>query len=467
MVREGIPPPALRRFGGLSDRLRSLGADRHSALLLLLSLTVVVFTLVTFLGQYSFFQRLDVRVNHRLLNSARAWADYGFWKLGGFLNFQYDYAGNANPQGLFLYRSHVPIYALLHYLAFSLNGEQGYWLVVGWIPVMAAFAVSLSLAVIAYHSSVRDGAGSFRPSSWCVAPIIPATIAFAIAFPSEPIWSLAWNIFDGSLSLVLLLVGIAVCVSSRRRHAWEAIGVGFILLSAFVCARFGILLALVMAAVKFLSAAAESRVHDQATERAPFRWTIILAAFLLASSHFAHIWIGQKVLGISLGGQKILYRLGLTHLFREEGQNRIDYHTPLSTFTFLWRQSEAAIGALPPWMNSYHFLVWTLAIVCFTVIVSRVRDFPGKPFWDVLLLLPLAWCVLFNQSAAEHPDLVGILWLPAFVLGLSSGCTALYARLASRWRRAAAVWWTGGLLYLLFLWQIQYFLRAYPQMRGS
>ena len=61
--------------------------------MILLSLVIAVFTLITFLGEYSFFDRLDVRANHRLLNSAKAWSDYSFWKLGGFLNFQYGYAG--------------------------------------------------------------------------------------------------------------------------------------------------------------------------------------------------------------------------------------------------------------------------------------------------------------------------------------------------------------------------------------
>ena len=162
-----------------------------------------------------------------------------------------------------------------------------------------------------------------------------------------------------------------------------------------------------------------------------------------------------------------MYRLGFTHLFRERGQDDLDYHTPLSTFTFLWRQSEEAIRDLPSWMNTYHFIVWTVAVVGFAFVVCRAKDFAGKEYWDVLLLLPLTWCLVLNQSAAEHPDLVAILWLPAYVLGLASGLSMLYRLLAARFRRAAALWGAGSLLYLFSLWQVQYFLRAYPQMHGS
>ena len=94
--------------------------------MILLSLVIAVFTIISFLGEYSFFDRLDVRANHRLLNSAKAWSDYSFWKLGGFLNFQYGYAGPDHWGELFIYRFHVPLYAIPHWFGFSLAQEDGF-----------------------------------------------------------------------------------------------------------------------------------------------------------------------------------------------------------------------------------------------------------------------------------------------------------------------------------------------------
>lgn len=440
--------------------------------MLLVSLSTAIFALVTLLGEYSFFQRLDVKHNQRLLNSARAWIDHGFWNLGGFLHFQSSYEGQQR-EGLFLYKSHVSIYVLPHYFGLSLAGEEGFWAVVGWIPLVSSLLISLSLMVIAHRTTASLVGSSDRKRALGGIPWVAGAAAFAIAFSSEPIWSMAWNTFDGTLSMVFLLNAAAISLIGNGERRWDWLSTLFLLVSALVCARFGILLAIAMAMVKFL---ADKEARDGAgggdlagdgialINRPPFRWVVIMGAFLLGASHYLRVFIYQEFLGFTLGGQSALYRFGFTHLFKQEGQDYIDYHTPLSTFTFLWRQSEAAIDGLPSWMNSYHFIVWTFAVLCFAFLVARKRSYPQKPFWELLLLLPLIWSVLLNQSTGEHPDLIAIFWLPAYVLGLSSALTWLYQKLSITFRRSAALWFTGTLLYLLTLWQIQYFLRAYPQL---
>ncbi|CAK6686695.1 hypothetical protein BBFGKLBO_00065 [Synechococcus sp. CBW1107] len=402
------------------------------------------------------------------MNSVRAWTDYGFWNLGGFLNFEYDYTGPPQ-ENLLLYKSHVSLYALPHYFAYSLAGERGYWLVVGWIPVLSALVIALSLAVIAFCSTASLVADSVPGRRFRGTPWVAGAAAFSIAFTSEPIWSMAWDTFDGSLSILLLIVSGAIAIGRGNRPLWNGLSTSFLLLSALVCGRFGILLAIVLMVVKLTTSGRRLRPGKKgmslAAEEQPWlRWPVITATLLLGAVHYLRVFVYEKFLGFALHGQNPWYRLGFTHLFKEQGQADIDYQTPLSAFTFLWRQSEEAIGLLPPYMNSYHFLIWTFAVLSFAFLASRKRYFPEKSYWEVFLLLPLIWSLLLNQSTAEHPDLTAIFWLPAYVLGLSSALSWLYRFLCHRLRKAAALWWTASCLYLLFLWQIQYFLRAYPQL---
>lgn len=443
----------------LEGWLQRVDAGREELVLAAVALLSAGLTLATIVQRYALFTRLESLHNSRLLDSAQAWIDHGFWRLGGFLLFQRDYSGQMPTE---LYKSHVPFYVLPHYWALRWGGESGFWSVVGWIPILTAVVVATCLALIAWRASL-DWFAAGRPDpvarglSW-----VAGTSAFTVAFASEPVWSLTWNSFDGSLAMVLLLVAMALTVSRRgsSRGGWLPLAV--LVLSALSCSRFGVFLGLALLAVRWLSSSGEGGV-PVGVNGVWFRWPTIALVLAAGSVHQLWIQLAPRLFDFRLWGTAMLYRMGLTHWYKDEGQGTLPYQTPLSGFTFLWRQSENAIGELPTWMNSYHLLIWGLALVVFAVVVARRRVFAERPLLEILLVLPLLWTLLLNQSAAEHPDLVCILWLPAYVLGWAFAFAWLYRWLARRLRRVAALWLVGGLLFMHFLWQIQYFLRAYPR----
>ncbi|MCT0246602.1 MULTISPECIES: hypothetical protein [unclassified Synechococcus] len=438
---------------------RRADGSREGMVVVGVSLFTAGLTLITLLRQYSLYARVGSVHTTRLLNSAQAWIDHGFWNLGGFLLFQRDYGGEFPEQ---LYKSHVSLYALPHFIGLSLGGEAGFAAVVVAIPVITALVMALGLAVIAFYAclgQVSSGSdeGSSRSMAW-----VAGGVAFSVAFSSEPVWGLAWNNFDGSLAILLLVVSVAISVAKPACRSWQKVSTFFLLLSALSCGRFGILLAFVLSLVKLMAPPAPT-VIAASLRRPFFRWPIIAGIFFLAASHYIRVWVYETWFGFSFFGSDALLRMGLTHWYKELGQQNIDYQTPLSAFTFLWRQSENAIGELPAWMNTYHFLVWVFAAAVFALVVASRSSYPARPFLEVFLLVPLCWSLLLNQSAAEHPDLVAILWLPVYVLGWSLFLAGLFRFVCHRWRRTAALWCVGSILYLLFLWQVQYFLRAYPK----
>jgi hypothetical protein len=262
---------------------------------------------------------------------------------------------------------------------------------------------------------------------------------------------------------VLLLVAMALTVCRRGCSRGNWLPLVFLVVSAFCCARFGVILGLALLLVRLLSSSGAGGV-PVAANGAWFRWPTILAVVAAGAIHHGWIFVAQRFLGLEFRGSEMLYRMGLTHWYKTQGQGDLPYQTPLSGFTFLWRQSENAIDKLPSWMNTYHLLIWGLGLVVFVLVVARRRVFAERPLLEILLVLPLVWTLLLNQSAAEHPDLISLLWLPAFVLGWAFGFAWLYRWVTRRFRRVAALWLTGGLLYMLNLWQIQYFLRAYSRL---
>ena len=78
---------------------------------------------------------------------------------------------------------------------------------------------------------------------------------------------------------------------------------------------------------------------------------------------------------------------------------------------------------------------------------------------------PLIWGVLINQSVAEHPDIHAIAWAVPFALGLVMvvvrSVEVVRVRFGLFWSITIGAWAS----YWLFLWQVQYFLRAYPALR--
>jgi hypothetical protein len=153
--------------------------------------------------------------------------------------------------------------------------------------------------------------------------------------------------------------------------------------------------------------------------------------------------------------------MGLTAWWEHAGQGPLDYKTPLDAFTFIWNQSEVVINKLPLWLSFHHALVWSVALISTACLVGEKKCFYARPYLLILLLPILIWTVFLNQSAAEHPDLISILWLPAYVLGVATLFGRLFAFLCIRIRRNQAYLYIALLLWLFFLWQFQYFMRAY------
>lgn len=105
-----------------------------------------------------------------------------------------------------------------------------------------------------------------------------------------------------------------------------------------------------------------------------------------------------------------------------------------------------------------------MAIVAMAMVAGNRRFSSARPCLELLLFLPLVWTILLNQSAAEHPDLVAILWLPSYVLGLAFMAAQLFACLHRHLQKSHCYLYMTGLLWLFFLWQNQYFVRACPQL---
>ncbi|MCP9916694.1 hypothetical protein [Cyanobium sp. ATX 6F1] len=440
-----------------SSKIRFIGC-REELLLASSAVATALLTLYLFIIKYGLFSKLESDCNLRLLNSSLAWIDHGYWKLGGFLYFQEEYDGTLP---LNLYKSHSPYYVLPHFWATSHAGKDAFWVVTGLIPVLVAFVLSLALAVIAW-GSIKALSTNHSWAKLRGAPFVGATAAFSITFTSEPIWSLAWNSFDGSYSIVFLTVAIALtCLFNGRLIRW--LSMLFVLLASLACARFGLVMLTSLLIIRFIALARRTSGARFAGS-AFFSWPVIGLVFLLSMSHFVRVALAARLLGLQFRGSDLLPRMGLSSWWERAGQGPLNYLTPLDAFTFLWRQSGNVINNLPIWISIHHLMIWTLAIVSMAMVMGARNFFPTRPCLELLLFLPLTWTILLNQSAAEHPDLVAILWVPSYVLGLAFLATQLFAFLRRHLRKTHCYLYMSGLLWLFFLWQNQYIMRAYPQL---
>jgi hypothetical protein len=377
--------------------------------------------------------------------------------LGGFLYFQDMYDGRIPAV---LYKSHNPYYALSHFLALWLGGEDAFWAVTGIIPTLSAIILGLAMAVI-----VWGGISGFScKARWARvegAPLVGAVAAFSITFSSEPIWSLSWNSFDGSYSIILMSTAIAVAFVAGERLLMRGLSVLLLLLSALICARFGLVMVVSLMVIRLFSIARHcSEVAFPGS--AFFSWPVIVLSTLASLTHFAQVALATQLLGLKFFGSEPLQRMGLSARWEHLGQGPLNYLNPLDAFTFLWRQSEVVIGKLPVWISIHHFMIWSIAIVAFALVAADKRFFLARPCLELLLFLPLTWTILLNESAAEHPDLIAILWLPSYALGLSFLMTMLFALMSRRINKLHNYLYMLGILWLFFLWQIQYLLRSYP-----
>ena len=415
-------------------------------------------TLYLYIYKYHIFERLGSEHNKRLLNSARAWIDHGYWKLSGFLYFNEDYSGSF-PESL--YRSHSPFYVLPHYFALRDGGESSFWLIVGLIPIITAFVLSASLAGLTWVL-VRSLPANHRWADVRGSAFVSAVSAFSITFTSEPIWSLIWNTFDGSAALLVFVISITIALacSSARFRQFDWLPSLLLILSALLCSRFGLALTV---AILFIRLTEDTHIkkHGQILKSSIFSWPVIGLVLLASLSHFLRLSIASRWQGLRFRGGDLFGRMGLTAWWEHAGQGPLDYKTPLDAFTFIWNQSEVVINKLPLWLSFHHAIVWSVALISTACLVGEKKYFYTRPYLLMLLLPILIWTVFLNQSATEHPDLISILWLPAYVLGAATLFGRLFAFLCVRIRRNQAYLYIALLLWLFFLWQFQYFMRAY------
>lgn len=168
-----------------------------------------------------------------------------------------------------------------------------------------------------------------------------------------------------------------------------------------------------------------------------------------------------------LSGSSMLNRFGLSHKIKGKGQSDLDYDSIGQAFGFAWRQSELAIKQLPLTMHLEHLVLYLLAAVGLLWLLWQLCRYQSSYMGAVVLVTapPLIWGVLINQSVAEHPDIHSIVWAIPFSLGLVMlvvrSVEIVCLRFDLFWSFTIATWAS----YWLFLWQVQYFLRAYPALR--
>lgn len=436
---------------------RQAGSRVENGLLISVLVVTTGLFLYTVVDKHRLFHHLLSHHNLRLLNSARAWIDHGFWRLGGLLSWQEGRYDPALPGSL--YQSHRPFYVLPHWLALQWRGEHGFWGWVGTVPIAAAFLLASAIGVIAATLAGQTSLGEpQRPRRQAALAKVAFVSGFVVTFPQETIWSLAWNSFDGSFSLIAYLVAIALLAASLRHPKLTPASRAGLYLASLLCARFGIVVALTVLLVGW------GNRRLPAALAAVLRPRTAVICLLLGLSHYLHLAVAEALSGLPLRGADLLYRMGLTAEMIHRGQGDLDYDSMLQVFTFMWRQSEDVIGKLPVWVNLEHLLFHLLGLGFFAVVLLRSWRREARPLLELLLLPALIWSISLNQSASEHPDLIGLLWLPALSLGLCFAVLTLRRRLLPL-GPITALYCTVGSLYLLFLWQAQYLLRAYPVLR--
>ena len=157
---------------------------------------------------------------------------------------------------------------------------------------------------------------------------------------------------------------------------------------------------------------------------------------------------------------------------RGKGQSDLDYESIWQAFGFVWRQSELMIQS--DWRirgleNFEHLFLYLLAAVGLFVLLSQMHRRPSPYLAPVALVTapPLIWGVLMNQSVAEHPDVHAIAWVAPLSLGLVVSLERIVESVRNRFGVFWAVVVGAWIGYWFFLWQVQYFLRSYPGLRGA
>lgn len=437
------------------NRIESSGRlhGRSAIPFLLLGVFALAMFSMALLASGKGLRNLDVTCNYRLLDSVSSWLDHGFWQLGGLLSFRDDRTAAAGlPESL--YKSQSSLYVIPHYIATAIWGEEGFWAMVRtttvvFAGVMATCCVTLTSLFVEEHQP----AGGSR---WLLP--LSAFTAFAAALPQEGIWGSLWNYDDRALATVLLtMAATSWGLGIRSERRWpQQLGSVLLITAALACPRMGAMLVLVAAVAAWLD-----------PKQGLFDRRLAMACGLATVAHYLRVLLVDSWGIFNLKGTGPLVRFGFTHEVLERGQSSLPYDHILQAFTFAWRQSQWSIDELSLSTNLQHLAVYLLAGLGLILLLLDSEAIRSR-YRSVLVLMiapALLWTVLIHQSVAEHPDVHAIMWAAPFALGWAwlvlCICRWLSKRLGDVWTVFAGCW----IAYWLFLWQVQYLLRAYPNLR--
>lgn len=396
--------------------------------------------------------------NVRLLDSVRTWTELGFWQLGGLMSFRDSLTALPPPNDL--YSSQSTLYVIPHFIAYQVGGVPAFWQVIRASGYVAAVGMFVGVAVLAWLI-VEERLEKVRAPKFLLGFVLFAS--FAATFPNEGIWGGLWNSDDRALSAVLAgLASASLALAIRlRRQAFEWLSAILLVIAAIGSPRMGFMCLLTVLVGRYCLSRKES------ANRSIFSWPMAISLMGATALHYVRVALVDLTGRYVLSGSSMLNRFGLSHKIKGKGQSDLDYDSIGQAFGFAWRQSELAIKQLPLSMHLEHLVLYLLAAVGLLWLLWQLCRYQSSYMGAVVLVTapPLIWGVLINQSVAEHPDIHSIVWAIPFSLGLVMlvvrSVEIVCLRFDLFWSFTIATWAS----YWLFLWQVQYFLRAYPALR--
>ena len=401
--------------------------------------------------------------NLRLLDSVRSWNELGFWKLGGLMSFRGSLTPLPPPTDL--YSSQSTLYVVPHFFAYQFGGAASFWQMVRASVYTAAGSMAVAVATLSWLIT-EERVHQAKAPRFMLGLVLLA--AFTATFPSEGLWGGVWNSDDRALSSVLLAMASASLALALRFHkaVWHRITAFLLVTVAIGCPRMG-----VMCAITVLIGRYGLPRRDRSV-RAIMSWPMALALLGASAVHYIRVGLVDLTGRYVLGGSSLLDRFGLIHKMRGKGQSDLDYESVWQAFGLFWRQSELMIRS--DWSirgleNIEHLLFYLLGATGLGLLLWQMHRGSSAYLAPVSLVSapPLIWGVLINQSVAEHPDIHAITW----VVPLSLGLVVLLERIVQSARNRLGMFWAvvvgAWIAYWFFLWQVQYFLRSYPGLRGA
>ena len=401
--------------------------------------------------------------NLRLLDSVRSWKEMGFWQLGGLMSFRDSLTPLPPPTDL--YSSQSTLYVVPHFFAYQFGGAAAFWQMIRTSIYTAAGAMAAAVATLSWLIT-EERVHQAKAPRFMLGLVLFAS--FTATFPSEGLWGGIWNSDDRALSSVLLALASANLALAVRFHQvfWHRITAFLLVTAAIGCPRMG-----VMTAITVLIGRYGFARRDRAV-KAIMSWPMALSLLGASAVHYIRVGLVDLTGRYVLGGSALLDRFGLIHKMRGKGQSDLDYESVWQAFGLFWRQSELMIRGnwrLRGIENVEHLLFYLLAAAGLCLLLWQMHRGSSVYLAPVSLISapPLIWGVLINQSVAEHPDIHAITW----VVPLSLGLVVLLERIVQSARNRFGVFWAvvvgAWIAYWFFLWQVQYFLRSYPGLRGG